>query len=74
MTQFPATRNAQLTPEAFRELLESASEALYENADSFELHDLRGWARKLRQELGRQVDYQASDGGDLDGMLVSGDV
>lgn len=68
--QYPATRNAQLTPEAFRELAESAIEELYDNADSFELHDLRSWARKLRAALGAQVDYQAHDGGDLDGMLV----
>lgn len=70
-TKYPATRNVQLTPEAFRELAECAIEEVYENADNLEIHDLRSWSRKLRQALGAQVDYQANDGGDLDGMLLS---
>ncbi len=66
----PATRNAELTNERFRELAEEAVAELHANSDVFETHDLRTWCRKLRQTLGKQVNYEANDGGDLDGMLL----
>lgn len=56
----PITRHTNLTPEAFREIAESAVEELYANCDTFECHDLITWTRKLKMTLGKVSDHQSS--------------
>lgn len=60
------TRHMKLTPEAFRELAESALLEMYENADTLELHDLRTWQRKLLGAVDSVASYELSAGADLD--------
>lgn len=57
----PRTRHTQLTPDAFRELVESATEEMYDNADSLELHDLTTWCKILKNTIGKVSDHSAGD-------------
>ena len=62
------TRHIQLTAEAFRELAETAVAELYDNSDTFEVDDLRGWCRALTRRIGAVSDH-AESGADLsDGL------
>lgn len=57
----PRTRHAQLTNEAFRELAEQAVLELYENSDTFELHDLQSWQKQLKNMIGRVNDHETGE-------------
>jgi hypothetical protein len=61
MSKHPRTRHTQLTPEAFREIAESAILELYENADAIELHDLTAWCKQLKTTIGRVSDHESGD-------------
>lgn len=65
------TRHAQLTPEAFREITEHAIEELYDNSDTFELLDLKGWCRALVRRIGETSDHVAN-GSDVAADAMSG--
>lgn len=58
--QHPRTK---MTPDAFRELATAAIEELYDNADSFELHDVRAWRQKLNSVITSEVEHRDSDWG-----------
>ena len=52
----PATRHTQYTTEAFREILESATEELIENNGTLEIKSLQAWITELRRRIGQVSD------------------
>jgi hypothetical protein len=59
--RYPRTRHTQLTPEAFRELVEAATEELYDNVDPIELHDLTAWVKLLKGTILRVSEHTSGD-------------
>jgi hypothetical protein len=56
----PRSIHDQLTSEAFRELAETAILELYENSETFEINDLKGWSIALRRRIAEVADHAAS--------------
>jgi hypothetical protein len=63
----PSTSRIQLTPEAFRELAETAVAELYDSVDVLEIQDLRGWCKALTRKIGEVSDH-AESGADVSEM------
>jgi hypothetical protein len=56
------TKHTQLTPDAFREIAEAAVSAVYDNADSMELHDIRTWNDMLKRAAIDRLEYSEPEG------------
>jgi hypothetical protein len=58
----PRTSRTHYTVEHFNEIAAAALEELVDNADPYEVHDLRHWVLELKRTIGQVSDH--SDGGD----------
>jgi hypothetical protein len=53
--------NTCYTAEAFREIVEAATEELFENAGSYEIKNLATWSADLKKAVGRVADHQGDN-------------